>query len=762
MIIGIIFILAVVAILLITGVLSLGKTELTFVTPSVEALYDGMALTNHKWEMSEGSLKEGHELKITFKGSQTVVGESENAIEVKIIDELGADVTGDYNINYDFGTLKVNPRSLVITSASASKAYDGKPLVASKYKISEDCDGLVIGHRESVVVTGFIIEPGKTNNTVYSSYVYDENGNDVTRNYKLIIREGLLVVEGEGGAVTPPDGPINPDGPIDPSTGEVIPDDVLLFSVLSDKSGTVYLKTQSFGLYNGKDWDEAYPYILQIPIEPYGSASYLPGLAIKEAGHNSSNIQIKSYFGLYALPYYMGLSGEGNQLNDILYSSDNNELYSVSYYDYAADAVLPSGKVSNYENQYRRFVYDHYLHIDSETKQYMNKIISDNGFDANDPEIISKVASYIQNAAVYNLKYDPALDNEPNVALAFLGEYKEGVCRHYATAATLLFRTLGIPARYTVGFSARTEANKWSDVKADRAHAWVEVYVNGFGWMYVEVTGSSANNSNDFSDEPAIKPVLSVKPATVRKKYDGTVLKATSKIDGNDMFKEYMKKGYTYEAVVTGSRVEAGITQSEIVSIIIRDPSGNDVTDSFNMLLGYGTVQVYLDIIHFESNSYKKTYDGKQVPLNVINDSKFGSDYTITYSHTADLNVGTHLNTFNVNICNENGDDVTDQYWAIKTYGEITISPLEITVKAGDAEKVYDGTPLTCEEISIEVGELAEGHTIKFYTVVGSQTSAGRSENVITYILICDAEGKNVTSNYSIKLISGQLKVKIR
>ena len=39
------------------------------------------------------------------------------------------------------------------------------------------------------------------------------------------------------------------------------------------------------------------------------------------------------------------------------------------------------------------------------------------------------------------------MDDEADVVVAFLTKYKEGICQHYASAATLLFRELGIPAR---------------------------------------------------------------------------------------------------------------------------------------------------------------------------------------------------------------------------------------------------------------------------------------------------------------------------
>jgi hypothetical protein len=83
---------------------------------------------------------------------------------------------------------------------------------------------------------------------------------------------------------------------------------------------------------------------------------------------------------------------------------------------------------------------------------------------------------------------------------------------------------------------------------------------------------------------------------------------------------------------------------------------------------------------------------------------------------------------------------------------------MEITLKAGDAEKKYDGTELICNEIELVDGELVSGHKINFFVVTGTQTAVGRSENSIQKVLICDQSGNDVTKNYAIKYENGRLK----
>ena len=97
----------------------------------------------------------------------------------------------------------------------------------------------------------------------------------------------------------------------------------------------------------------------------------------------------------------------------------------------------------------------------------------------------------------------------------FLAENKRGYCAHFASAATLIFRYLGIPARYVEGYAIdpsdiagrgellsdaeyekyydgysllRTTAVVSVDATDANAHAWVEIYDNDYGWIVAEVT----------------------------------------------------------------------------------------------------------------------------------------------------------------------------------------------------------------------------------------------------------------------------------
>lgn len=79
------------------------------------------------------------------------------------------------------------------------------------------------------------------------------------------------------------------------------------------------------------------------------------------------------------------------------------------------------------------------------------------------------------------------------------GKYKHGHCELFASAGCLLLRKMGVRARYVTGFVC-VEKNPWGDVYLARdrdAHAWVEYYQPGRGWLLAEFTPGSGVPGQD-------------------------------------------------------------------------------------------------------------------------------------------------------------------------------------------------------------------------------------------------------------------------
>ena len=109
-----------------------------------------------------------------------------------------------------------------------------------------------------------------------------------------------------------------------------------------------------------------------------------------------------------------------------------------------------------------------------------------------------RIAKYLSDNMVYTLNPTmPETEDTMSSVERFLFVTKEGYCVQYATAATLLLRSVGVPARYVEGYIApkftRNEAedrvgNYICNVKDSNAHAWCEIYLDNYGWLTTEVT----------------------------------------------------------------------------------------------------------------------------------------------------------------------------------------------------------------------------------------------------------------------------------
>lgn len=826
------------------------KPELVISSESATAIYDGKPLTNSKWHLVSGELKDGHKLSVEVKGVQTDVGISENYVVAKVLDEDGKDVTDKYDIEYRPGVLNVKARNIAIIAGSDSKAYDGTPLTCDKYETEPAGDlALANGHSLSVTVSGSITEVGEEDNVITSAIITTAAGVDVTKNYNITTAKGTLIIyepdiadpdpnpdpdpdpqpgdggdtgnnnggstgdsgnnnngggggtgdSGNGGTGTGTGGDGNGtggsgtdnggggggtdgdgnggngngsdgfgdggdgtgNGSIGGGGGEI--QEEIVFTVLANHSGLLYLKMRSYGDYRKENASFADVGAYEYFMNGAYSAYYLVPYALDNSGLTVKNAIITPKKGIYALPYYT-ING-AIQTTDVHIDGHAKEPYAVSYFYWqgTSGANLPS-KYTQFEAAYAEYVRNTYLNLDEETLEFMMGLIAEQNLSASDKDIINKVATYIKQAADYNLNYDLELDESENIIIDFLVKYQEGVCRHYAAAATALFRALGIPARYTVGYVANARENETVKVTTKQAHAWVEVYVDGLGWVNVEVTGSSNQD-----DQPII---LNIKPTTTRESYEeGKTVYAKNSVTGFTI----TSGGYRYEATVEGSISGLGtatsvITEFKIYSsddILVYRKSTGLGSDKFIITYGDGIVQQYISHVVFQSDDRQKTYDGTGISTTVedcwlVSGSMCESlGYSCRITPTGVINkAGTKAATFVVKFYKD-GVDCTSHFWVEYVYGTLTLTAKEITISAQSDEKEYDGSALTCNQIVYDASLLAAGDTIVEYTVQGTQTNIGSSSNVLKSVRIENSKGEDVTDNYMITIRDGVLTVTV-
>jgi len=126
----------------------------------------------------------------------------------------------------------------------------------------------------------------------------------------------------------------------------------------------------------------------------------------------------------------------------------------------------------------------------------------------------------------YNIKYVETIEQEPptdqEIIDWFLFDLQQGFCNYYSTAEVVLLRSLGIPARWAVGYAqgermaiemepgTRFEESSFV-IRQKDAHAWPEVYFPGIGWVEFEPTAAQPDIFR-LEDDPESNPASNLSP----------------------------------------------------------------------------------------------------------------------------------------------------------------------------------------------------------------------------------------------------------
>lgn len=336
-----------------------------------------------------------------------------------------------------------------------------------------------------------------------------------------------------------------------------------VLEVETDLTGRIYLRGLSDAVYDGESWqplDEAAynwqarlrgvtygaPVTLDMDLGVTGAESLFaqfqpmnfPALAVRDAhpGSPYARITVRNVGadpGYVYVPYHiLTQPGElsGAEFVHDAYLARAARVWTHTIYvqpdaSPAASAGL-RGELSLAEAAYADFVREYYLQVPLYSEnpalrqaldgalepladwlrqaQYVSPAAVKQPYEL---EAAQVVADYLAAVAEYDPDTPAAPEGEDFVAW-FLTESHRGYCMHFASAAVLLLRSMGVPARYVSGFVADVPASGRVNVPDSAAHAWVEVYIDGYGWEPVEVTpvyaGSTPAQSG--AEEPEATP----------------------------------------------------------------------------------------------------------------------------------------------------------------------------------------------------------------------------------------------------------------
>ena len=189
------------------------------------------------------------------------------------------------------------------------------------------------------------------------------------------------------------------------------------------------------------------------------------------------------------------------------YGLVTNAALAKDFPDLAAQAYLARDEKSDYaqnESWYNGFVYKNYTEISEGHQDLLKQELGYKGSQKKGHidyyAAIKKITEYLDDNVIYtDLAEGP---ESGDLITTFLTKEKKGWAVHYAAAGTIMFRYYGIPARYVEGYlitpsdvshakASETndgKASKTMEIPASNGHAWTEIYVDGIGWVPIELT----------------------------------------------------------------------------------------------------------------------------------------------------------------------------------------------------------------------------------------------------------------------------------
>ncbi|MBQ4531385.1 MAG: transglutaminase domain-containing protein [Lachnospiraceae bacterium] len=313
-------------------------------------------------------------------------------------------------------------------------------------------------------------------------------------------------------------------------TGSVQPDyeTDLVIKFTPYSTDTLYLKAYTGIVYGDNQW-ESEAEVLQIPINQtpgqlkfksetmYEEAKILKELQAKWETNFGKGIfwieNVDADMDFLYYPYYTLFEDYSNYKGWKGLSYGEKREY--TYYPMTSEPVT---------DQKREELDRIYFDVPKKNQKAVAEICKEMDLHGSQEEIIEQVVNYFQENIPYTVR-PGFVPKDEDVINFFLTKNKKGYCAHFASSAVLIFRYMGIPARYVEGYAVNygqvlegtiTEENyedyyqgysplgKTAVVEVEvsdaSAHAWVEVFEEDFGWIPVEVTPSSSEDIEDTND----------------------------------------------------------------------------------------------------------------------------------------------------------------------------------------------------------------------------------------------------------------------
>ena len=729
-----------------------GSSKNTFAKPAYEAKA-GTDLNNYEITTKEGTLTvnpvetevkvkiTGHQDSVTYDGEKHTVtgydvteisntlytandftfsGKAEAAGTDAATYPMGLKTSQFKNKNANFtnvtfevvdGSLTINPRNVTLTSATDSKVYDKTPLTNDTITVGGD--KFVKGEGATYAVTGSQTEVGTSDNT----FSYKLKDGTKAGNYNISKAEGKLTVTADENEI-----------------------------VVNIVGNTKTVK------YNGKEQS-----VTDYTVESIQSNGKAYSKYTKDDFSFSGKAEAK---GTDAGSYKMGLTKDQ-------FKNTNKNFTKVTF-------VVTDGKLTIEKRNVTLTSADATKEYDG-TPLTSNEITvgGEDGFVENEGVTYTVTGAQTEvgssaNSFTYIAKDGTNLDNYDITKT----EGKLTVKKNDTLEVTVYITGHTDSKMYNgkeqsvTGYDVRTSTglyttNDFTFSKESAKAKGTDAGDYAMGLKESDFTNTSKNFSKvkfvvTDGNLTITKRDVTLKTADAEKVYDGTALTKDGVTVGGDGFVD--GEGATYK--VTGTITNVG-EKPNAFTYKLKD---NTKAKNYNITETPGTLKVtpITDkvTVTIKENDKSAKYDGNEhtdsgYTVKSISNELYSID-DFTFSGTAEVK-GTDARTYDMNVQATDFTNINDNFSNVEFVvedGQLIISKRDVTLTSGSDEKVYDGTPLTKDKVTVSGDGFVKGEGAE-YNVTGSQTKAGSSDNEFTYTLKDNTNEKN----YNITVVKGTLTV---
>ena len=179
-----------------------------------------------------------------------------------------------------------------------------------------------------------------------------------------------------------------------------------------------------------------------------------------------------------------------------------NRFHNYAAIRYSGSSLLPTmdaAKLRAAPTEYSGNIISTYLQLPPELDPRVPELAKQITKNAGTPfDRALAIESYLRDRFTYTLNLTGKPGNDP--LAHFLFETRAGHCEYFASAMTIMLRTLGVPSREVNGFLPGEYNELGGDyiVRASDAHSWVEVYFPGMDWQTFDPTPAAPENEAGF------------------------------------------------------------------------------------------------------------------------------------------------------------------------------------------------------------------------------------------------------------------------